>query len=141
MTQTECSVCNCTLTDHDDDCAGGLAYCGDCNLPVCAQHRTADSATRCPACAFRLSPAQRAAFKIACRDGAVCAGKSEHNGHVERTSASAIRALIARGLLVSCFGDEGGVAGRLSVESESPTYAELYDGDWIHQSTSGRSVG
>ncbi len=50
---------------------------------------------------------------IAKRDGAVSAGKGEHAGRVERVSASTIRALIKRGLLVHCYSGEGGFAGRL----------------------------
>jgi hypothetical protein len=51
---------------------------------------------------------------IAKRDGGrVCAGKGAHGGHVERVAASTIRALITRGLLIHCYGQDGGFAGRL----------------------------
>jgi hypothetical protein len=62
-----------------------------------------------------LSKAQHQALVIACRDGGhVQAGTNAHGGHVERVSASALRALVRRGYLNHCFGSEGGMGGRLS---------------------------
>lgn len=66
---------------------------------------------------MKLTPAMQHALEIAHRDGSVCAGRGEHAGRVEHVSASAIRGLIRRGLLVHCYGSEGGLAGRLPEET------------------------
>lgn len=52
---------------------------------------------------------------IALRDGRVSAGVGAHAGHVERVGAPSILALIRRGVLVHCYGSEGGLAGKLSL--------------------------
>lgn len=41
------------MTTHPDDCAGGLAYCGDCGGVTCAACREDNSAGRCPACSAK----------------------------------------------------------------------------------------
>ncbi len=65
-----------------------------------------------------LSKSQWQALRIACRDGGrVQAGTNAHNGHEERVSASALRALVRRGYLHHCFGTEGGMGGQLSERS------------------------
>ena len=65
-----------------------------------------------------LSKAQYQALAIACRDGGrVQAGTNAYGGHVERVSASALRALVRRGYLNHCFGSEGGMGGKLSERS------------------------
>ncbi len=62
--------------------------------------------------------AQYRVLTIACRNGGyVQAGTGEHQGHVERVPASALRALIQRGHLTHCYGSEGGLAGRLSQQA------------------------
>lgn len=63
---------------------------------------------------MKLTAEMERVLAIARRDGKVTAGKGEHAGHVERVSAPTIAALIKRGLLVHCYGSEGGFAGRLS---------------------------
>jgi hypothetical protein len=62
-----------------------------------------------------LSKAQHQIIVIACREGGyVQAGTGVHNGHVERVSAQALRALIRRGFFNYTFGSEGGTAGQFS---------------------------
>ncbi len=62
------------------------------------------------------SPMARA-MDIARRDGVVVAGKGEYRGQVERVSAATVKALIARGMLVHCYGPEGHMAGRMPSEA------------------------
>jgi hypothetical protein len=70
-------------------------------------------------------------LRIAERDGMVVAGKGSHAGRVERVSASALLALIRRGLLSHVYGPEGGVggrlteAGRVAIAPEKKTSAQL----------------
>ena len=45
-----CVGCGDRVTTHPDDCAGGLAYCGDCSAITCSACRSDDSAGRCPVC-------------------------------------------------------------------------------------------
>lgn len=61
-----------------------------------------------------------AAIMIACREGGyVAAGYGEHKGHLEKISASAIRALVRRGYLVEQLSPDGGYAARLSMRARS----------------------
>jgi hypothetical protein len=72
----------------------------------------------------KLTAEMERTLAIAKRDGGrVNAGKGEHAGHVERVSASAIRALIKRGLLVHCYSSEGGFAGKLPERKDPPPLA------------------
>jgi hypothetical protein len=60
-----------------------------------------------------LTAKMQAALNIAMSDaGEVHAGTDIHNGRVVRTSASTMRALEARGLLVISVSPEGGLVGR-----------------------------
>ncbi len=45
-----CVGCGDPVSTHPDDCAGGLAYCGDCGGITCAACREDSLAGRCPAC-------------------------------------------------------------------------------------------
>jgi hypothetical protein len=62
-----------------------------------------------------MTESMHRAITIALRDGRVNAGVGAHAGHVERVGASSILALIRRGVLVHCYGSEGGLAGELSL--------------------------
>jgi hypothetical protein len=60
-----------------------------------------------------LTPKMQAALTSAARNGGKV-GTGAYGARGERHSPATIRALIARGLLTSCYGSEGEMAGELT---------------------------
>ena len=81
--------------------------------PAQLDREIAESFARPLGSSTSMTKSMEAALKIARRDGSVSAGRNTYKGCVERVSASAIQALIRRGLLVQTLNTDGGLAGRL----------------------------